>query len=53
MAVITLFPKKGDLQDLRNWRLVSLLCGDYKVPSKVLALRLGEVMAEIIHVDKT
>ncbi|KAJ3593808.1 hypothetical protein NHX12_006142 [Muraenolepis orangiensis] len=30
-AVITLLPKKGNLQDIKNWRLVSLLCVDYKL----------------------
>ncbi|KAI3363559.1 hypothetical protein L3Q82_012167 [Scortum barcoo] len=30
-AVITLLPKKGDLQELKNWRPVSLLCMDYKI----------------------
>lgn len=34
-AVITLLPKKRDLQDLKNWRAVSLLCGDYKILSEV------------------
>lgn len=52
-AVITLLPKKGDLQDLRNWRPVSFLCGDDKVPSKALAFRLKEVMAEVVHVGQT
>ncbi|KAI3374947.1 hypothetical protein L3Q82_021472, partial [Scortum barcoo] len=52
-AVITKLPKKGDLQDLKNWRPVSLLCRDYKVLSKALALRLREVMAEVVHVDQT
>lgn len=51
-AVITLL-KKGDLQDLKNWRPVSLLCGDYKILSKVLASRLREVMREVIHVNQT
>ena len=37
-AVITLLPKKGDLQELKNWRPVSLLCTDYKILSKALAL---------------
>ncbi|KAI3355855.1 hypothetical protein L3Q82_004225 [Scortum barcoo] len=41
-AVITLLPKKGDLQELKNWRPVSLLCTDYKIMSKVLASRLRE-----------
>ncbi|KAI3356999.1 hypothetical protein L3Q82_003632 [Scortum barcoo] len=41
-AVITLLPKKGDLQELKNWRPVSLLCTDYKILSKVLASRLRE-----------
>ena len=48
-AGITLLPKKGDLQDLKNWRL----CGDYKIISKDLASRLREVMSEVIHVDQT
>lgn len=52
-AVITLLPKKGDLQLLKNWRPVSLLCGDYKILSKALALRLREVVGEVIHVDQT
>ncbi len=52
-AVITLLPKKGDLQDLKNWRPVSLLCGDYKILSKVFATRLSQVMCEVIHVDQT
>uniref|UniRef100_A0A3Q3MAR8 Reverse transcriptase domain-containing protein n=1 Tax=Labrus bergylta TaxID=56723 RepID=A0A3Q3MAR8_9LABR len=52
-AVITLLPKKGDLQDLKNWRPVSLLCTDYKILSKVLASRLRQVMGSIIHTDQT
>ncbi|XP_035854989.1 protein NLRC3-like [Sander lucioperca] len=52
-AVITLLPKKGDLQDLKNWRPVSLLCGDYKILSKALASRLREVTGEVVHVDQT
>ncbi|KAJ3600299.1 hypothetical protein NHX12_031284 [Muraenolepis orangiensis] len=29
-VAITLYPKKGDLQEFKNWRPVSLLCSDYK-----------------------
>lgn len=35
IAVITLLPKKGHLQKLKNWGPVSLLCGDYKILLKV------------------
>lgn len=52
-AVLTLLPKKGDLQDIRNWRPVSLLCTDYKLLSKVLATRLRKVMEQVVHVDQT
>ena len=40
-AVITLLPKKGNLQEIKNWRPVSLLCTDYKILSKALANREG------------
>lgn len=52
-AVLTLLPKKGDLQDIKNWRPVSLLCVDYKILSKVFASRLGRAMEEVIHRDQT
>ena len=51
--MITLLPNKGNLQNLKNWRPVSLLSRDYKVLLKALALRLREVMAEVVHVDQT
>jgi len=37
-AVLTLLPKKGDLTEIKCWRPVSLLCSDYKLLSKSLAL---------------
>lgn len=52
-AVLTLLPKKGDLQFIKNWRPVSLLCTDYKLLSKVLATRLSRVMEQVIHCDQT
>uniref|UniRef100_A0A3Q3EUV6 Reverse transcriptase domain-containing protein n=1 Tax=Labrus bergylta TaxID=56723 RepID=A0A3Q3EUV6_9LABR len=52
-AVITLLPKKGNLQDIKNWRPVSLLCVDYKLLSKLFASRLGKAMEQVIHRDQT
>ncbi|KAI3371742.1 hypothetical protein L3Q82_023599 [Scortum barcoo] len=53
-AVITLLPKKGDLQDPEELETgLFALHGDYKVLSKALALRLREAMAEVVHVDQT
>uniref|UniRef100_A0A8P4KAC5 Reverse transcriptase domain-containing protein n=1 Tax=Dicentrarchus labrax TaxID=13489 RepID=A0A8P4KAC5_DICLA len=52
-AIITLLPKKGNLQEIRNWRPVSLLCTDYKILSKVLANRLKGTMEQILHRDQT
>uniref|UniRef100_A0A3B5R4A8 Reverse transcriptase domain-containing protein n=1 Tax=Xiphophorus maculatus TaxID=8083 RepID=A0A3B5R4A8_XIPMA len=52
-AVITLLPKKGNLQEIKNWRPVSLLCTDYKILSKALATRLGKAMEQVIHRDQT
>ncbi|CAM5113518.1 unnamed protein product [Eretmochelys imbricata] len=52
-AVLALLPKKGDLRDLRNWRPVSLLSTDYKIVAKAISLRLGSVLADVIHPDQT
>ncbi|CAM4605007.1 unnamed protein product [Caretta caretta] len=52
-AVLALLPKKGDLRDLRNWRPLSLLSTDYKIVAKAISLRLGPVMADVIHPDQT
>lgn len=52
-AVITFFPKKGDLLEIRNWCPVSLLCSNYKLLSKVLATRLSKVIDQIVHPDQT
>ncbi|CAM5160502.1 unnamed protein product, partial [Natator depressus] len=52
-AVLALLPKKGDLRDLRNWHPISLLSTDYKVITKAISLRLGSVLADVIHPDQT
>lgn len=52
-AALTLLPKKGDLNDIKNWRPVSLLCTNYKLLSTVLANRLSEDLSHVIHPDQT
>ncbi|CAM2095864.1 unnamed protein product [Caretta caretta] len=52
-AVLALLPKKGDLRDLQNWRPVSLLSTDYKVVAKVISLRLGSMLADMVLSDQT
>ncbi|CAM2098156.1 unnamed protein product [Caretta caretta] len=52
-AVLALLLKKGVLRDLRNWCPVSLLSTDYKIVAKAISLRLGSVLADMIHPDQT
>ena len=33
-AILTLIPKKSELEDLQNWRPIPLLCIDYKILTK-------------------
>ena len=51
--MLTLLPKKGDLQEIKNWGPVSLLCVDYKLLSKVLSNRLKKLMDQLIHRSQT
>ncbi|CAM2106072.1 unnamed protein product [Caretta caretta] len=53
LAVLALLPKKGDRRDLRNWHPVSLLSMDYKVIAKAISLRLGSMLADVVHADQT
>ncbi|CAM2118325.1 unnamed protein product [Caretta caretta] len=52
-AVLTLLLKKGDLCVLRNCCPISLLGTDYKVIVKAISLRLGSVLADVVHPDQT
>lgn len=52
-AVITLLPKKGNLQNISNWRPVSLLCSDIKILAKALASRLKKVIGQVVHPDQS
>lgn len=54
IATITLLPKPGkDQQKCGSYRPLSLLNSDYKVLSKIIALRLENVIPKIIHTDQT
>ncbi|CAM2118782.1 unnamed protein product [Caretta caretta] len=52
-AMLALLPKKGDLHDLQNWSPVSLLSTNYKVVAKAISLRLGFMLADVVHPDQT
>ncbi|CAM2104876.1 unnamed protein product [Caretta caretta] len=51
--MLALLPKKGDFRDLRNWRPISRLSTDSKVMAKAILLRLGSVLADVVHSDQT
>ena len=53
-GLITLIPKKGrDINYIKNWRPLTMLNMDYKILSKALALRLKEILSDIISEDQT
>ena len=48
-GLISLIPKKNrDVQRLKNWRPIILLCADYKLLSKVISSRVTSALALII-----
>ena len=47
-AIITLIHKNGELDKLKNWRPISLICVDVKIVAKILAIRLSKVMSKLI-----
>lgn len=52
-AVVTLIPKRSDLEEIGNWRPISLLNCDYKIASKAIANRVGTVLPSIISNRQT
>lgn len=38
---------------LRYWRPISLLCADYKIPTKLLAKRIKHILPEIIPEEQS
>ena len=52
-AIITLIQERGDLNKLKYWRPISLLCLDYKILTKILANRLKNILQTIISQEQT
>lgn len=52
IAVISTLFKKGNQLSLTNWHPISLLNCDYKIISKILCIRLGKVLDQIISSDQ-
>lgn len=52
-GVISLFFKKGDRLDPRNWRPITLLNVDYKIASRAIAGRLLKVIHLVVDKDQT
>ena len=52
-GLITLLFKKGDSQELKNWRPITLLNCDYKIIAAVLAARVQKVIGTIVNGNQT
>lgn len=52
-AVLSLLPKKGDLDLLENLRPVALLCTDYNILAKCLSNRLKTYLGSLIQRNQT
>jgi hypothetical protein len=52
-GIITLLYKGGSKEKLGNWRPISLLCSDYKILTKVLTIRLKNILPNIISEEQT
>ena len=49
---MVLLPKKGGVEDLGDFRPISLLGGLYKLLAKVLANRLKKVIGRVVSPDQ-
>ena len=51
-GVLSLLYKKGDPENIENWRPITLLNTDYKILTRILARRLQKVIFKIIETDQ-
>ena len=51
-AITTLIPKKGNLELIKYWRPISLLCVECKILTKILANRLKKILPNIISEEQ-
>ena len=52
-AIITLIPKKGNLDKLKHWSSISLLYLDHKILIKFQSNRLKNILPKIISQQQT
>ena len=53
-AIITLLHKQGkDELLIKNWRPISLLCVDFKILTKSLAMRVRDILPKLIHENQS
>ena len=54
LSYITLLCKDSSAsENMKNWRLISLLCVDTKIISKVITNRIRQVIGKLVHKDQT
>ena len=51
-GILTLLYKKGEREDIKNWRPLTLLNVDYKIVSKLLANRIKPKLCKLSHPDQ-
>ena len=52
-GLICLIPKGGDRQEIRQWRLITLLPTAYKILAKMISNRLRPLLPDLIHDTQT
>lgn len=51
-SIVKLIYKKGDRRKIGNYRVLSLLCPDYKILVKIITERIKPTLTEIIGTDQ-